>query len=390
MTLELRILGPDLDTVRFLGEGDGELVLGRDADCSVRLPDPQRNVSRRHLALWNEADQLHFRVLSVVNGVEMPFGEAPPGAQGLLPVGQVLKVGDYAVEVRLAVAPAITEPDPWAVLDAAHAPEPQAGRARVAQGAPAQGLAVPLASEDDPFGDWGFESSFGPGSGTGTGTGTSAGLHAAARAPVTADIASFFRGLGLDATELGPLTPAEFEAIGRAVRAAVIGLLELHAARGGVSSNVQADDRTMLAVKDNNPLKTDWPEQAKLRYLFGGRAGTVGFVSPERAFRDLIGELLAHEVAVGTATRAAVEGTVREFSPAALKTLLLGGGTRLFEGARAWDAYSRYYAEQSQGLAGWAQRLLDKYFAEAYLRESQRIKRETAPGPKGPSSGGAG
>jgi predicted component of type VI protein secretion system len=99
MSLEVRIAGPDLDVAHSLSDGAPELVLGRDDGCDVCLPDPERNVSRRHLALWAAGGELHFRVLSEVNGVEMPFGEAPPGARGVLPLGQRLKVGLY--EVRL-------------------------------------------------------------------------------------------------------------------------------------------------------------------------------------------------------------------------------------------------------------------------------------------------
>ena len=49
--LELRIFGPGLDVVQVLRAGQPELVLGRDADCGICLPDPERNVSRRHLAV---------------------------------------------------------------------------------------------------------------------------------------------------------------------------------------------------------------------------------------------------------------------------------------------------------------------------------------------------
>jgi predicted component of type VI protein secretion system len=83
MALELHIAGPGLDVSRRLQVGDPALVLGRDADCTVCLPDPERNVSRRHLTVWNEGDELHFQVLSVVNGVELPVGEVPPGARGI-------------------------------------------------------------------------------------------------------------------------------------------------------------------------------------------------------------------------------------------------------------------------------------------------------------------
>ena len=83
MALELHISGPGFDVVRRLRDGDPALVLGRDTDCSVCLPDPERNISRRHLSVWNQDEQLHFHVLSVVNGVEIPGGELPPGARGI-------------------------------------------------------------------------------------------------------------------------------------------------------------------------------------------------------------------------------------------------------------------------------------------------------------------
>jgi predicted component of type VI protein secretion system len=76
-----------------------------------------------------------------------------------------------------------------------------------------------------------------------------------------------------------------------------------------------------------------------------------------------------------------MEGVLKEFDPEALKQRLLGGsGGRLFESARAWDAYAKDYAGRKDDLTEWAQRLLDKYFAGAYLRESNRVKRDTGPG----------
>jgi predicted component of type VI protein secretion system len=64
--------------------------------------------------------------------------------------------------------------------------------------------------------------------------------------------------------------------------------------------------------------------------------------------------------------------------PAALKARLLGGSSVLFEGTRAWNAYSKYYDEQGADMAEWTPRLLDRYFTESYLRESLRIGRETS------------
>ena len=379
MTLELRIAGPGLDVVRKLEAGDPELVLGRDAECGVRLPDPERNVSRRHLAVWLENGELHFHVLSVVNGIEMPFGEAPPGARGVLPSGQTLKVGDYEVCANaVSVEPArdTTRTDPWAVFDrdgSAVEPLQPAARASLASGQ-ADGVSAPGSAEDDPFGDWGFETTFGPGSLT------SPPLEAGKLGE--GDVSSFYEGLGLDPASVGAMSQGELEAIGRLVRVLVLGVLELHSSAAGVKKDLRSEDRTMVATRDNNPLKADWPNETKLRYLFGGRAASVGFSNPERAVRELLVELIAHNGASGAAARSTLESVLKEFDPAALKTRLLGEGTKLFEGVRAWDAYSKYFEGEARDMPRWTQRLLDKYFTEAYLRESVRIKRETPGRPR--------
>lgn len=245
MTLELRVTGPGLDVVRRLEAGEPELVLGRDADCGVCLPDPQRNVSRRHLSVWLEDGALHFRVLSEVNGVETPFADAPPGAKGVLSIGQTLKLAEY--ELSVSAMPA-ADADPWAVFDrdgSGIAPVP----------------AAPVAAEDDPFGDWGFETTFGAGI---RGEGA-----LEAQALGEGDMSDFFRGLGMDAATL---SRGELEAIGRAMRILVLGVLELHASAAGVKQELRAEDRTLLAPVDNNPLKSDWSKETKLRYLFAGRA----------------------------------------------------------------------------------------------------------------------
>lgn len=368
MALELHIAGPGVDVARALLQGDPELVVGRDAECGVCLPDPSRNVSRRHLALWNEADELHFQVLSEVNGVEMPFGEAPPGARGVLAAGQTLKLAEYSLTVNILTPAVEPQPDPWAVFDQQVTP----GVTTITSvEVPRLSAAPPVGPpEDDPFGDWGFETTFGTGAASG-------GPLDASKLGQATDLSSFFQGLGVDSASLGALTRGELEAIGALVRVAVVGLFGLQRAASGVNEDLRAGDRTLVASKLRNPLVTDWPDDAKVQYLFGPRAQNAGFDRPERALRELLAELLGHELARGEATRAAVEGVVGEFSPSALKARLLGRGGKLFEGARAWEAYSRYYAEQCKDLPQWVQRLLDTHFTEAYLREILRIKRET-------------
>jgi type VI secretion system FHA domain protein len=375
MALELHIAGPSLETRRLLHPGEGEVVLGRDMACDINLPDPERNVSRRHLAVWNRDDQLHFRVLSLVNGIDMPYGYAPPGAKGVLPVGQTLKIGDYGLQVLKPAAAGDTDQDPWAVFDTDAATSDATLPRPAMTAASAPDLSAPgILPEEDPFGDWGFESTFGPSPDGG-------GLPAVAQGPGAGDLSSFYKGLGLDKANLGALSAVELEAAGRAVRVALEGLFQLYGSRWGARAERKPGDHGVVPIKDNNPLKTDWPADTKLQYLLGGRATSIGFVAPQRALTDIVAELLAHDAAMAAAIRGAVEATVQEFAPAALKERLLGSGSKLFEGTRAWDAYSRYYGDRSQGLEQWVQQLLDQHFKEAYLRESQRIKRETGLAP---------
>jgi type VI secretion system FHA domain protein len=275
----------------------------------------------------------------------------------VLPRGQSIKVGDYIVHANeLDATPASVashEPDPWAVFD------------RDASGVAASHPATAVPAEEDPFSEWGFETTFGPSAAGG------GGLEAGSLD--AGGLSSFLVGLGI---EPNAMTQGELEAMGRLVRLLVLGVLDLHASVTGVKQELRSEDRTMVATRDNNPLKTDWPGETKLRYLFGGRLAAAGYVSQERAVREVLVDLVAHNTASTAATRAAVEGTMRDLSPAQLKTKLLGEGTKLFEGARAWDAFGKWYEEQGADMRRWVQRQLDRHYTEAYLRESIRIRRE--------------
>jgi predicted component of type VI protein secretion system len=353
--LDVHIAGPALDTTRRLAPGEPPLAVGRDADCGVCLPDPDRNVSRRHLEVWNEGGDLHFLVVSSVNGVDMPFGEAPPGARGVLAAGEVLKVGAYAVTARVAAgaavaaaAPPTADPDPWSELDA--------------QSARADEPTIAGTADADPFGDWGFETAFG------------LQLPATVPAPVAqaenaprAGVAAFLRGAGLDPNDVGALSDGEFEAMGRMARAMALGWLQLHRETLRASAAHRYEDRTLVAPRERNPLADDTLTQTQaLHYLFGGRAASAGSIDPERAIDALVAGLSQHQQAAAAAARAAVEGTLREFDPEVLKDRLLEGGARLFESSRAWEAFARDYA--GQDLEAWATRLMDKHFTEAYVR----------------------
>jgi predicted component of type VI protein secretion system len=371
MALDLHIAGPGFEVTRRLHPGEPALVLGRDTDCAVCLPDPERNVSRRHLSVWNEGDQLHFHVLSVVNGVDTLAGELPPGARGVLPSGDMIGLSAYrltAMPVPSAVAPAPAEPlDPWA--------EFEREAAALVPGNPTDTETLPMSLEDDPFGDWGFQSTFGPGSPGGA-------LRVDALAPAT-DLRPFFAGLGMEAAGQAPFTQGELETVGRLTRIALQGLLQAVQSAAASRQEVRAEDQTMAEAREVNPLRMDSSVETKLFYLFGGHAAGAGFIPPDRAVAQVVTELTAHQQAMSEAVREAVEGVLKEFDPEALKTRLLGGGARLFESARAWDAFARDYADRKARQPPWVQQLLERHFAQAYVRALLRMKRNTPPRGRG-------
>ena len=365
MALDLHVSGPGLDVHRRLEVGEPALILGRDNDCAVCLPDPEREVSRRHLSVWNDGDQLHFHVLSVVNGVVSSAGELPPGARGILPPGEELVLSAFRLVVTpvpVPVAAPAQEDDPWAEF---------ARQAEQLAGGPDP--TVPPATEDDPFGDWGFQSTFGPGAPGG-------GLRAEALAPAV-DLAPFFKGLGLGTEAPGALTQGELETMGRLTRIALQGLLQVSQAAAQSRKETLADDRTTSAPRELNPLRLDTPLDKKLYYLFGGQRAAVGFLSPDRAVAQVVGELAVHEHAMAEALRETVQKVLEEFDPEALKKRLLGTGPRIFESARAWEAFVKDYAERTGAEPAWVQSLLDRHFARAYAKAVVRAKRNTTGSP---------
>ncbi|WP_237885122.1 type VI secretion system-associated FHA domain protein TagH [Pseudomonas sp. PGPR40] len=161
--------------------------------------------------------------------------------------------------------------------------------------------------------------------------------------------------------------------------------LALNAARllkqsiGGLQQSL----RTCIELKDElrlarttegthkNPLKFAVnPGEALGILLQGNKPGQLPVVQAiPRAFRDL----QAHQVALLTASRATVRGTLEHFSPQQLtlrfehdnKPLLATSGSR-------WRAYGRYHQSLCQD-DDWSERLLARDFARAYEEQIRLI-----------------
>jgi type VI secretion system FHA domain protein len=164
--------------------------------------------------------------------------------------------------------------------------------------------------------------------------------------------------------------------MGSAILAIVSGLTELMNVRAEVKRELRAPDRTMLASHNNNPLKSEMPLEEIVQYVLFNPKGVGGYMPVNKALKESIDNLRAHEFASVAAVRAAVEGSVKEFAPEKLRSVLLKGKSKLpqvLDNARLWDMYTVHYQNKSQHMADWLEHMFNYYFMPVYSRESERL-----------------
>nr|WP_294976671.1 type VI secretion system-associated FHA domain protein TagH [uncultured Pseudomonas sp.] len=129
---------------------------------------------------------------------------------------------------------------------------------------------------------------------------------------------------------------------------------------------------TSVPGHSGNPLKSSADSREALNaLLLGARPGQASAEqSISRTFRDL----QAHQVALLSASRAAVRGTLEHFAPEqlALRFERDGQVSRLTGAAGRWRAYGRYHHSLRQDDE-WGERLLARDFAQAYEEQVRLI-----------------
>jgi len=336
MSVVLVISGPGVAFRQPVLAGQAPLLIGRDVGCDVHLPDPQRKLSRRHLAVWVEHRKLRLRVLSVQSGVLLPDGGCDPGGLGEVPVGGWLQLGPY----RLDIEPLETEFGQSTVM-------PQAGEGEF---------------EDDPFDEWG----------PGAPAALPAGVDDAQTLPPLHALAL---GLGIDPGRLSDHDAATWRTIGQTLRIALLGLVALARAADAANRANGGEERTVVAAApDLNPLRADLPAAALLEYLLEGNAELRRLLPPPQALERIIDDLMLERNARAAATAALVDGLLDEMSPQRLaKRLPLRPG--LSRAARLWEAWEREHAEWMGDRAATRERLMARHFSGAFQRAWQAGRR---------------
>jgi type VI secretion system protein ImpI len=360
-------------------------VIGRGEDCDWSIPDQKRHLSNHH-ALVSYRDGGFFLTDTSSNGIQDGDSGARlrKGEPRRIEHGSVYQLGDFQIRARLrqplesfeaevglpqaagSIIPddAFLELDPLNALDRDDTqlspidelsalnvrhqePVQLADYARIDVEtllvpelvAPPRAAAVaeasPVAQQSEPF--WG---QFGAALGVDL-----RGMDHAAREALALQAASLLK-----------------QSIG--------GLQQSLRTRSELKNELRLAQSSVQGVS-GNPLKFALEAGEALGLLL--RGSKPGQLSAEQAVARAFRDVQAHQVALLTASRAALRGTLEHFAPQQLtlrferdrKPLLATAGSR-------WKAYNRYHQALCQDDE-WSERLLARDFAQAYAEQVRLI-----------------
>jgi type VI secretion system FHA domain protein len=190
-------------------------------------------------------------------------------------------------------------------------------------------------------------------------------------------VKAFLEGAGMPGREVSQADAEEFlRHSGKIVRAAVEGAMALLAARATAKKELRAEDRTMVASKDNNPLKLMSDPAEVMGFLFDTKERTGGFLDPVQAVGDAFEDLRAHEVALFAGMRAALMGAIHRFDPKTLEAELekRAGGLGLNRKAKLWELFGAYQEKLAREAGDDFNKVFGHEFMGTYMDQVKRLR----------------
>ncbi|MBL8288636.1 MAG: type VI secretion system-associated FHA domain protein TagH [Rubrivivax sp.] len=187
---------------------------------------------------------------------------------------------------------------------------------------------------------------------------------------------AFCEGAGVDL----PLPPGEGAAlmrhIGRILRGAVEGTLQLVAVRASTKHELRTKV-TQIQASGNNPLKFSADAAAGIAQLLS--PPQRGFMDGASAMDDVMLDLVGHSIGTVAGMRAAIEGMLQRFDPAALEERLGAGSilTNLLPAsrkARLWELYLQHHQRIRDEAEDDFHTLFGRAFVAAYEEQVQRLE----------------
>jgi FHA domain-containing protein len=332
--------------------------LGRSDDATLTLPDPERLISRIQAQVLHRDEHYWLENLSAASAVLHNGRPVSTGMRVILNEGDELRIGGYALQAAFedeatsatilrgrTVVPSVHN-TPSLSVQASKTPP----TVPVSVSAVGEPLAEPLfrsvkrttTGPDDPESLW----------------------------------RGFLQGAGIEGSSLpGAPTPQLMSSIGEMLKVAVGGLQRLVTIRARAKNEMQAG-MTMIAPRDNNPLKFSPDEEIALRTLLQPPAR--GFLDGPAALRDALTDLQFHQVGMTTGMRAILEAVLDRLDPEKLATLQ--GRRSMFDflrparrRARLWDTYLSQYRSLREEAEDNFRRFFGEVIREAYEAQVRNL-----------------
>ena len=163
---------------------------------------------------------------------------------------------------------------------------------------------------------------------------------------------------------------------GTILRAAVEGLMMLLIARSEMRKEFEAEERTMVAARDNNPLKLMGDPHEAMQLLLDPSERTGGFLDPVQSIGDACEDLRAHELALMTGMRSAILGALRRFDPQAIEKVLEKSSGFSLSGKKSklWDAFVEHQSHLAQEAQEDFNKIFGRDFMSAYQAQLRKLK----------------
>jgi predicted component of type VI protein secretion system len=347
------------------------ISIGRDAACTIALEDPHKHMSRFHVEIEEEDGTYWMSVVSKVNPVMVKGRRYGPGTRVTLQSGDSFELGEYEVQVLLPEPAPVEAAAPPAVEPQVFGTSTQIRRADDAErlfnestflgeekpAPPPEATFIAQRPAPPP------EETF---------------IPPKPAVPPSHPLRAFFEGAGLPIRELSPMqTDRLLRDAGAILRAAVEGIMLLVRARAEMRKEFGADERTMVAVRDNNPLRMMSDAREAMNFLFDPGERTDGFLEPVQAVGDACRDLRAHELALMAGMRAAVLSALRRFDPPAIEGAFDKGAkgfSLASRKAQLWEAFAAQHDKLSRDAQENFNKTFGRDFMGAYQAELQRLK----------------
>ena len=196
-------------------------------------------------------------------------------------------------------------------------------------------------------------------------------------------LAVLAQALELEPGDLDTAHPMEtIRIVGELLNLTVSGLYQMLEMRAQLKNELRIEDRTMIASRENNPLKHSDTARDALRYLVDVRQhGNKLFLQPSKAIGDAVNDVCAHEVAVMAGTRAALQAALKMFSPETVEKRIKKSGALdsvmpALHRAKLWESFLAMYGELEKEAEDHFDRLLNQEFARAYAEQGKKLRRK--------------